>query len=119
MSETILVVEGEEKLRKLYQNTLKGSGYDVITAPTGKRALDALKNEVVDLVILDLALPDGSGFDYLEKFVKTNRKMKFVINTDNPNYKRDFHSWVADAFLMKSSDMSELKNTIDLVLHTN
>lgn len=119
MSEKILVVEGEKELRYLYQDELQAVGYSVITAANGKGALEKLREEPVDLILLDLVLPDGSGFDYLEKFVTAKRNVKVVINTDYPNYKGDFHSWVADAFLTKSSDLSELKNTIDSVLHSN
>lgn len=119
MTEKILVVEGEKKLRYLYQSELQAIGYDVITAANGKGALEKLKQEPVDLIVLDLVLPDGTGFDYLEKFVTVKRNVKVVINTDYPNYKGDFHSWVADAFLTKSSDLSELKNTINSVLRSN
>jgi hypothetical protein len=46
-----------------------------------------------------------------------NRNVKVGINTADPSYKMDFNSWAADAFLVKSSDLSELKNTIEGVLH--
>ncbi|MFQ5772260.1 MAG: response regulator [bacterium] len=119
MNEKILVVEGEKALRHLYQNELQENGYEVITAANGKGALNKLKQEPVDLIVLDLVLPDGSGFEYLEKFVRVKRKVKVVINTSEHSYRNDFHSWVADAFLTKSTDLSELKNTIESVLHTN
>jgi len=51
--------------------------------------------------------------------LKVTNKMKVVINTSHVEYKSDFQSWVADAYLTKSSDISELKNTIDGILHRN
>ncbi|MFQ5824823.1 MAG: response regulator [bacterium] len=118
MGEKILVVEDEEKLRSLYQMKLEEAGYDVFTAGAGQRALEILKNEPVDLVVLELELPDGSGFEYLQHFLNTKRNLKVIINTAYPNYKMDFHSWTADAFLIKSTDLAELKNTIEVVLHS-
>ena len=117
MTEKLLVVEDEQNLRKLYKMELEEEGYDVVTAADGKGALEKLNNESVDLVVLDLVLPDGSGLKYLQEFMDLNRDIKVVINTAYTSYKMDFHSWTADAFLVKSSDLSELKDTIEGILH--
>ena len=117
MNKRILVVEGEKKLRDKYRNELEDVGYNVITAGSGKKALHRLKNEPVDLIVADLVLPDGAGFAYLQEFMAVRRKVKVVINTAHSAYKTDFHSWAADAFLTKSSDLSELKKTIYCVLY--
>ncbi len=119
MDEKILVVEGGKKLRELYQTGLKDAGYKVEIAADGQHALKKLKREPVDLIVTDLVLPDGAGFDLLHRFLKVTNKMKVVINTSHVEYKSDFQSWVADAYLTKSSDISELKSTIDGILHRN
>lgn len=118
MTDKILVVEEENKLRGLYQTELQEEGYGVVTAADGHEAINKLNNEVVDLVVLDLELPDGNGLDYLQDIMDFNRNIKVVINTDDPMYKLDFHTWLADAFLVKSPDLCELKNTIDTLLHS-
>lgn len=117
MAEKILIVEDERNLRKLYQMELEQDGYEVITAADGQSALRRLTAEPVDLVVLDLALPDGSGLDYLQQFMEIHRRVKVVINTAYSVYQGDFHSWAADAFLVKTSDLTELKSTIDHFLH--
>jgi len=66
---------------------------------------------------MDLVLPDSTGFDYLQKFIDVKRDVKVVINTDRDAFKADFHSWFADAFLMKSADVTELTETVDTILH--
>ena len=119
MDEKILVVEGERKLRELYQTGLQDAGYQVEIAADGQHALKKLKREPVDLIVTDLVLPDGAGFDLLHRFLKVTNKTKVVIHTSHVEYKSDFRSWVADAYLTKSSDISELKNTIDGILHRN
>ena len=117
IDEKILVVEGERKFRELYQTGLQDAGYRVEIAADGQHALKKLKHEPVDLIVTDLVLPNGKGFALLQRFLKVTNKMKVVIITSHVEYKSDFQSWVADAYLTKSSDVSELKNTIDSILH--
>ena len=119
MDEKILVVEGERKFRELYQTGLQDAGYKVEIAADAQHALKKLKHEPVDLIVTDLVLPDGAGFDLLHRFLKVTNKPKVVINTSYIEYKSDFQSWVADAYLTKSSDISELKSTIEGILHPN
>lgn len=116
MPDKILVIEDEKNLRRLYRSELREAGYQVLTAADGQGALQKLRKEPVDLIVLDLKLPDGSGLDYLQDFLLVKRDVKVVINTAYPTFKWDFHSWAADAFLVKSSDLSELKDTIKSVL---
>ncbi len=117
MSDRILIVEGEEGLRSRYKSELAALGYNVVTAQNGKRAVQRVRSEPIDLVVLELVLPDCSGFKCLEKLLTVRRDLKVVIHTAYAEYKRDFHSWAADAFLTKSSDLTELKDTIHSVLH--
>ena len=116
MDNKILIVEDEKNLQQLYKTELERLGYAVIVVSDGQDALKTLKSEPVDLVLLDLALPDGIGLTHLQHLVDIKRDVKIVINTAYPSYKLDFHSWAADAFLTKSSDLTELKNTINCLL---
>ncbi|MFQ5751014.1 MAG: response regulator [bacterium] len=116
MTDKILVIETEENLRQRYQNELQEEGYEVVTVADGREAFKKIMSEAVDLVILELEY-DGSGLEYLQRFMKARRNLKVVIHTDYPNYKGNFHSWAADAFLVKSADLCELKKTIDTLLH--
>ncbi|MFQ5637318.1 MAG: response regulator [bacterium] len=119
MNDRILVLDGEEKLRNRYQHELQALGYQVITAGDSRIALEKIKCGSVDLVIMDLELPDGSGFDCLERLMSLRRQVKVVINTTDASYKEDFHSWIADAFLMKSADLNELTHTVNDILQPN
>lgn len=118
MHKRILIVEGENGLRELYQTELETEDYSVATVAGGNEALKELNNETIDLMVLALELPDGFGLDFLQDFVATNGDLKVVINTSCPVYKMDFRSWAADAFLLKSSDLRELRRTIDTLLHS-
>lgn len=116
MAKRILVVENEKNLLLLYRTELEAEGYEVVTVTDGRQALGTVTQEPVDLIVLDLKLPDGVALDSLHEFMNCNRELKIVINTAYPMHKRDFRSWAADAFLTKSSDLTELKHTIHELL---
>jgi len=65
MSNRILVVDDEVNIVKLLESRLTANGYTVITAYNGREALDKVKQERADLIILDLMLPDIDGYEVL------------------------------------------------------
>src|SRR5581483_9122167 len=58
---TILVVDDEPQILRALQTTLRGAGYEVVTAATAEQALTAAATRLPDAIILDLVLPDGTG----------------------------------------------------------
>ena len=58
---TILVADDDRHGREIYAMILRLSGYEVLTAPDGEEALRVLRSRPVDLVLLDLAMPEASG----------------------------------------------------------
>jgi DNA-binding response OmpR family regulator len=67
MSKRILVVDDEVNIVKLLESRLTANGYTVITAYNGREALDKVKQEKDDLIILDLMLPDIDGYEVLRE----------------------------------------------------
>lgn len=61
---TILLVEDNAKIMDTNKEFLEFQGYTVLTAPTLRDGRAALENHLVDLIILDIMLPDGSGVDF-------------------------------------------------------
>lgn len=61
MSETILIVDDEADLRKLLDFNLTTAGFRTVLAATGQEALERVREETPDLIILDLMLPDMRG----------------------------------------------------------
>lgn len=61
----VLVVEDDEQLRRIITTNLVARGHDVRQASTASSALDALAEERPDLLILDINLPDRTGWDVL------------------------------------------------------
>lgn len=77
----LLLVDDEDYLITSMYKFLKNKGYDnVMTAKNIKEASFKLKNNKVDLMILDIMLPDGSGFDLLEKLRKKSSLPVIILS---------------------------------------
>lgn len=77
MSKCILVVEDNPMNLKLFQDVLTAYGYDVVSAETGQKALDCVRDTLPDLVILDIQLPDISGLEIATTF-KADDRLKTI-----------------------------------------
>ena len=112
MKKKILIVEDEEGLRALYEEELREEGYDVFTAKNGKEGIAALEKERPDLVVLDVVMPKMDGIEALGRILGKDKKTPVILHTSHPGYKADFMSWAADAYILKSVDLTELKEKI-------
>ena len=108
----ILVAEDEDVLRQIYEEELKREGYEVFTARNGKEALVHLEAYKPDLIILDIAMPEMSGMEAIGPILNKNRRIPIILNTAHPQYQEDLMSWGADAYVVKSGDLTDLKNKI-------
>jgi DNA-binding response OmpR family regulator len=114
---TILIVEDERNLRAMYAQELEAEGYAVIAVPDAGAAKATCEENKIDLAILDIKLDGPSGIEVLQHLAKEHRDVKVIINTAYPAYKNDFQTWSADAYVVKSSDLDELKSKVrELVL---
>ena len=112
MRKKVLIVEDQEALRVLYRDELKGEGYEVLTATNGKEAIQQLEKEELDVVVLDIVMPVMDGMEALGRILRKNRNVPIILHTSHSQYKEEFMSWAADAYVMKSSDLTELKEKI-------
>ncbi len=108
----ILVVDDEPGLRLLYAAELEDEGYDVVTAEDCATAAAALEKEVIDLVVLDIQIKQESGLEMLQKIVKERSGLPVILCSAYNCYKDDFSSWLADAYVVKSSNLDELKSEV-------
>jgi CheY-like chemotaxis protein len=112
----ILVVEDEQHQRELYAMELQDEGYEVEQAANGKEAVEKVKNNKYDLVVLDIRMPEMDGIEALGKILSRDKKIPIIIYTAYSNYKSNFMTWTADAYITKSSNLDELKNKIQEIL---
>jgi DNA-binding response OmpR family regulator len=113
---TILVVEDNNNQRALYQEELAEEGYQVLTAADGREALAMAREKRPDLVVLDVNMPVMDGLDTLSYLLEIDSGLPVIINTAYASYQDSFNSWSADAYIVKSSDLSELKSTVQRLL---
>jgi DNA-binding NtrC family response regulator len=110
---TILIVDDDEDSRLLCERELKFEGYATRSLSSGKEALEyLLENPDVKLMVLDIKMTPLTGIQVLEELRSKKIGIPVILYSDYPLYKSDFKTWLADAFLVKSSDLTELKKTV-------
>jgi len=114
----LLVVEDEEALCLLYKEELTQEGYDVVTAGDAEQALEILNREKFDLIITDIRMPGRNGIELITQIMGMRTNVPIIINTSYQSYKSDFMTWAADAYVVKSSSLDELKSKIKELLNT-
>ena len=109
---SILIVEDEWNLRLLYSQEFKAEGFEVVAVPDGRSAREQVRQRAFDLAIVDVKLEGESGLDVLRELMSENRRLRVILNSAYSSFMSDFTSWSADAYLVKSSDLSELKSKV-------
>jgi len=112
----LLVVDDEANIRLLYSAELTEEGYEVETAATIAEALEKLAQKSFDLALLDIKLKNESGIELLQKIVKERHDMPVILCSAFSSYKDDFSAWLADSYVVKSGDLTELKEEVRRVL---
>jgi len=112
----ILVVEDDPNQANLYVHELTSVGYEVVTARDGREAVAAVDQHRPDLVIMDISMPGMDGIECMSRLLSRDNKLPIILNTAYATYKDNFRSWSADAYVVKSSDLTELKEAVKTVL---
>ena len=109
----VMVVEDERYLLELYRSELEDAGYEVIAVASGKEVLDKIKLENPDVIVLDIRLEGIEGLEVLEQIKNFNVELPVILNSAYSTYKANFSSWIADDYVVKSPDLTELKTVIE------
>lgn len=116
----ILVVDDTPASRYISSSWLRRNGHQVIEAGTGTEALATLARWPVDLVVLDVGLPDMSGFDVCERIKGDPRLAQPVVHLSATSVRGEDRaqglSRGADAYLVEPVDPGELLATVNTVL---
>lgn len=112
----ILLVDDEPSVRELLGRLLEDEGYQVRRAENGIAALDAVRSEEVDLVLLDLNMPLKGGWATFESLSVRHPLLPVVIMTGRPNqWFTALNAGVA-ALLEKPLDIEQLLCTVRRLL---
>ena len=109
---SILVVEDEQNLLELYRCEFEDVGFTVLPAASGQEAIASVKKQRPDVVVLDIKLNDMEGLKVLDEIKSIDKTIPVIINSAYSVYKSDFSSWMADDYIVKSSDISLLLNKV-------
>jgi two-component system catabolic regulation response regulator CreB len=113
----VLIVEDEPAIRDNIQFALEGEGLSTLQLPTGGGVLALLAERRVDLIVLDVGLPDISGFDLLKDIRKSYRTPVILLTARNAELDRVLGLEIgADDYVVKPFSPRELSARVKAVL---
>lgn len=114
----VLVVEDEEHIRKLLKLNLQIEGYEVVVVEEGKKALKIMQEQHFDMLLLDVMLPEISGFDICEQIRLRNKEVGIIILSAKDQSIDRVHGLRlgADDYLTKPFHLEELLLRMQKVL---
>jgi len=122
MAEKILIIEDDKFLKRIINKKFLKEGYNVIEATDGRQGLKIISEQKIDLILLDLLLPEIDGFEVLAK-IKANPKMNKipVIILSNLGQKSDIQKGLkmgANDYLIKAHfTLGEILKKVEAVLN--
>lgn len=75
----ILIVDDEQAILKMYSSAFTASGIEIMTAPEGEKALEAVKVQLPDAVLLDIIMPRLNGLDVLKQIKENPQTAKIPV----------------------------------------
>lgn len=113
----ILIVDDEQKMREFVALFLRSSRYTVFEAADGRTALNILSKETIDLIVLDIMLPDISGFDLCSQIrVKSSVPIIFLTALADEEYQMIGYRVEGDDYITKPFNASILLAKIQRIL---
>lgn len=115
---TILLVEDNERLRRLMAATLRHAGYIVLEAGNGQEALDQIARQIASLVVADIMMPVMDGLTLIELLRGTKDVTPVLIITSKETLEDKRKGFVAgaDDYMVKPLDMEELLLRVEALL---
>lgn len=112
----VLVVDDDERSRKLLEIVLAIEGYRVLSAASGQEALAAIERHVPDAVVLDFLMPGMDGPELCARIraLPLQRRLPLVVlsGMDDPDARRVAGEAGADDFIVKPFDRADLRKRL-------
>ena len=113
---TVLVADDEAGIRSLYKRELVREGYNVVFASDAREAIMKTQETCPDVIVLDIKMPGMDGIDAMSRILEENNEVPVILNSAYSSYRESYLTRPADAYITKSSDLTELKQTIHQIL---
>lgn len=108
----ILIVDDDDHQRLLYREHFEEDGHQVVEASSGRDAIASVSREQPDAVVLDIDMPGMDGLDTLTGIHDLDPRLPIVLNSAYAAYRDRFVAWIADAYVVKSSNLDELRSAV-------
>lgn len=117
---TVMIVEDDAAIRRLYSFLLTGSGYNVIEADDGQTALDKLAAQSCDLIITDMNMPRMGGIELTRSLRARNSETYVIMVTayGTPDTEREAIKTGVNEYITKPFDFEELEGRVRQYFHT-
>jgi len=111
----ILLVEDDEMISELVMATMKNWGQRIVLATAKREARLKIETSRFDLVLLDMMLPDGFGYELIPEIKQTSPQSNIITMTghNNPELEKTVRGLGVTYYLLKPIDFDELKSIID------
>ena len=115
---SILLVEDDEKLSKLFYTVLSKQGFNVHIASNGVEGFDILENNHIDLIISDIMMPQMNGYDFTENVRKINEEIPILMITAKDDFNSKQKSFLIgiDDYMVKPIDVNEMILRVNALL---
>lgn len=112
----ILHIDKDDAIRFLYEEELTEEGYEVIGTNNCKGILDKIAKLNPNIIILEPKFPKVDGLDILQSIRATHYNIPVIISTAYSDFRYDPRSITADYFVIKCSDLRDLKLKIKMAI---
>jgi DNA-binding NtrC family response regulator len=114
MGEKILLVDDEQDFLDVMSERMRNRGMDVTTASSAKEALEMVKDQTFDAIIVDLLMPEMDGLEALENMKKINSDLQVILLTGNATVEKGIEAMKLGAMdlVEKPADMNSLTEKI-------
>jgi two-component system response regulator AtoC len=120
MKPSILIVDDDEVMQQTLSDVLKKKGYEIFSVGGGNGALSIIKKNIIDLVLLDMRLPDVDGIEVLKKVKELDTEILVIMMTAYSDVQTAVSAMKSGAYhyINKPFELEELKLLIEKGLET-
>lgn len=120
MKPSILVVDDDEVMRATLSDVLKKEGYEIFLADSGNGTLSIVKKHIIDLILLDMRLPDEDGLEVLKKIKEFDTEILVIIMTAYSDVQTAVSAMKSGAYhyINKPFELEELRLLVEKGLET-
>jgi two-component system chemotaxis response regulator CheY len=119
LKKRVLIVDDDASVRESISSVLQEAGYEVLQAGDGEQALTQFDSRQIDLILLDLGLPNKSGWDTFEGFTSQNPTLPIIIITGQARQAKIAMAAGVGALMEKPLDVAQLLQTMhDLLIES-